>query len=111
MKSLSLLGLVLATFATASACDEPAELFHDCPLSQTLLTACAENSDDAEITCAVKQHPMCEQDVCAKWQGSDSFCSKLCTQPSDCPTGSSCEPYLDYAFCVPDDIASGTVTP
>jgi len=98
--------LVAALALGAFACDEEEPFFHDCPLSQTLIDACAEEQTSAEITCAVKQHPMCDEAVCAQFRGSESFCTRVCDGNEDCPAGSSCQPYLDFAFCVPDEVVS-----
>ncbi|MFO0744101.1 MAG: hypothetical protein U1F43_00310 [Myxococcota bacterium] len=106
-----LTGVFFALVATASACDDKEDFFHDCPLSQTIITACAEEQENADITCAVKAHPMCDEGVCAKFRGSESFCSRVCSETVACPTGSSCQPYLDYAFCVPDEVLNPTVAP
>jgi len=110
MTTYTKLMLILALAAGAVACDDETELFGACPLSQTLIDACAEEQESASITCAVKQHPMCDEAICAQFRGSESFCSRVCEVAEDCPTGSSCQAYLDYAFCVPDTIVGGTVT-
>ena len=111
-----LIGAALFTTACvfgAAACDDKVELFHDCPLSESIKTACAEESGETEITCVVEQHPMCEERVCAEWQGSRSFCTKICDPTHACPTGSTCEEYLNFSFCVPAEIKTppATVTP
>jgi len=108
MTRISLLGLVLATFALASACDDEEPFFHSCPLSQTLINACAEQQENADITCAVREHPMCDESVCAKYRGSASFCTRSCTTDADCPTESTCQDYLvfeddQFRFCVPNE--------
>ena len=101
----------LAPFFGAG-CDEKVELFHDCPLSESILQACEAESTETEITCVVAQHPMCEERVCAEWEGSRSFCTKICDATHACPSGSSCEEYLNFSFCVPDEIKTPpAVTP
>ena len=103
--------LACIAIVAGAGCDDEEEFFHPCPLSQTLIEACAEEQESASITCAVKQHPMCVEAICAQFRGSESFCSRACTANEDCPTGSTCQPYLDYAFCVPDEITAGSVAP
>lgn len=115
MKGFSILGLVVAIFASAPACDEDEAFFHACPLSQTLIDACAEQQENADITCAVREHPMCDEAVCAKFKGSASFCSRVCTTNEDCPPESTCEDYLilpgeEFRFCVPLEPPVDTVT-
>lgn len=109
MTRFSIFGLGFAAFALITACDDKEEFFHDCPLSPTIINACAEEQENADITCVVKEHPMCDEGVCGKFRGSDSFCSRVCESNDDCPELSTCQPYLDYSFCVPDEITNGTV--
>lgn len=98
-----------ALTASAGACDTT-ELFHDCPLSDSIVAACEAESTTTELTCVVADHPLCEDNICAAWQNSDPFCTQACSVNADCPEGSSCETYLDLAFCVPVEIVSPTVT-
>lgn len=95
---------VVAPFAALAlvACDEPPGPFEPCPLSQSILNACAEDAEGTVITCVVSRHPMCTEGVCASWEGSDSFCSQVCDADADCPAGSSCLDHLELSFCVPD---------
>ncbi len=81
----------------------------DCPLSETILETCEAESETTALTCVVERHPMCDEQVCAKWRDSDAFCSRLCAEDLDCPTGSTCQGYLDFDFCVPDDVFNPVV--
>jgi hypothetical protein len=100
-RSVATVTLAIAAFA---GCDDKPGLFQACPLSQSILNACAEEADTTLITCVVEQHPMCDEQICASWEGSDSFCSQMCDVDTDCPTGSKCREHNVLAFCVPDDI-------
>jgi len=95
---------ITAITLAAVGCDDRPGLFTECPLSQSILNACAEDSESTFVTCVVESHPMCEEQVCASWEGSDSFCSRVCDVDADCPAGSRCLDYLRFGFCVPDDI-------
>ncbi len=97
-------GLLLAALAL-TACDEE-DFFMECPLSESIIEVCEAQSDATTLTCVVERHPMCDERVCAKWQGSDAFCSRVCTADEECPAGSTCQGYLDFGFCVPDEIVN-----
>jgi hypothetical protein len=86
------------------ACDEQPGLFVACPLSQSILNACAEDAESTFITCVVERHPMCDERICASWEGSESFCSRPCDTDEECPFGSRCLDHQELGFCVPDDI-------
>lgn len=109
MKTRNALGAMLAPLAWlgalalgASACDDEQPFFHHCPLSSTIIQVCEEESTDTELTCVVKEHPMCDEKVCAAWAGSDSFCTRSCADDSGCPAESTCKPHLDFKICVPN---------
>lgn len=95
---------LLALVVSTAGCDDRPGLFTACPLSQSILNACAEDSESTFVTCVVESHPMCDEQICASWEGSESFCSRVCDTDADCPTGSQCLDYLRFGFCVPDDI-------
>ena len=97
-----IVGLVLG--AVPLACDEDPEFFHHCPMSRSIIAVCEEDQPDTELTCVVKEHPMCEEQVCAAWEGSDSFCSRLCASDGECPAESRCLQHLDYSLCVPNEL-------
>ncbi|TNF30038.1 MAG: hypothetical protein EP329_14360 [Deltaproteobacteria bacterium] len=105
--------LVVAAMAlgalSVGACDTT-ELFHDCPLSESIVQACEADSSTTALTCVVTDHPLCEEMICAAWQNSDPFCTQACSVNADCPEGSTCETYLDIAFCVPVEIVNPPTT-
>ena len=91
----------IVSLAAVAGCEEE-EFFRSCPLSATIIEACEIESTSTTLTCVVAQHPICDEQICAKWEGSESFCSRTCLADTDCPSGSSCLTYLDFAFCVPE---------
>lgn len=40
-----------------------------------------------ELSCAVDNYVQCETRVCARYSGSAPFCTKRCSDDSDCPAG------------------------
>jgi len=107
MKQLSLaMALMGIAVAFASGCDDEAEFFRSCPLSSSIIEVCREDQPNTDLTCVVTEHPMCDERVCAAWEGSGSFCSRTCELTSDCPPDSVCLPYLqglDISVCVPNE--------
>ena len=104
--STVLVSMAMIASAMFSACEtEP--LFIDCPLSPSIKTACEmeqEQTDEAELTCVVAEHPYCLESICASWRGSDPFCSRACEQDADCPADASCQEHLGALFCVPSSV-------
>lgn len=92
--------VALLAFVSLGGCDEE-EFFRACPLSQRIVDVCEAESTSTAITCVVEDHPLCDEKVCASWKDSEPFCSRTCNVNADCPEGSTCEVYLDFAFCVP----------
>lgn len=41
----------------------------------------------AATTCAVKNQLQCDTRICARYGGSEPFCTTACTQDGDCPSG------------------------
>lgn len=104
----AVLGLSMGSLLLA-ACDEDG-LFESCPLSPTIMELCESvgqadlESGSAQLTCVVEEHPMCPENVCLMWEGSESVCSRTCSSNNDCPSQASCLPYLNghINVCVPD---------
>jgi len=94
---------------SVGACDTT-ELFHDCPLSESIVDACEAESTTTDLTCVVTEHPLCEEQICASWRNSEPFCTQACSVNADCPVGSTCETYLDFAFCVPTEVTTPVTT-
>ncbi len=104
--SLSRLSLVLVAVSSLialSGCPDD-NLYTACPLSNSIIEACANAGDGVEYNCVVAEHPYCLEEICASWQGSDSFCTRSCVIDDDCPGTATCESHLDIKFCVPEDL-------
>lgn len=102
--------VVLGVLGGLAACDDDDPFFHHCPLSSSILEVCQEVTSDTELTCVVREHPQCEEFVCASWEGSDSFCSRECGGDGDCPPESTCQSYIDFRLCVPNELPPPLVT-
>ena len=104
--STILMSLVMLASTILSACEtEP--LFIECPLSPSIKTACEteqQQTDEAELTCVVAEHPYCLESICASWRGSEPFCSRACEADTDCPADATCQEHLGSLFCVPTTV-------
>ena len=106
----------LATFGLllASACTYD-DTFSTCPMSKAVLAACASGGG-SELSCVVRDHPQCSENVCLSWKGGESRCTKTCKpEASDCPSGSKCLAYAEFQdpaageyFCVQDELVRPT---
>ncbi len=101
---------LLLTIGTLGAlgvagCEDPAD-FESCPLSQSIVEACQADDTNSVLTCVVGDHPMCEESICASWEGSEPFCSRACQTVADCPADSTCEQHLGTQLCVPASATS-----
>ena len=93
--------LVLASVAAGCA-DE--ELFITCPMDKSIEAICSAADGDTRLTCVVAQHPQCPDDVCLRWKGNESLCTKVCNpEGNDCPGGSTCTAYADTFYCVKNE--------
>lgn len=90
----------LLSFAALSGCPDD-NLFTDCPLSNSIAAACEDVGGGVDFNCVVAEHPYCLEEICASWQGSESFCTRSCVIDDDCPGTSTCESHLQLDFCVP----------
>ncbi|MFT7579990.1 MAG: hypothetical protein ACI9MR_001657 [Myxococcota bacterium] len=100
--------LFFASATLLTGCDEE-EFFEACPLSESILEICEAESANTTLSCVVQSHPQCVEDICAKWEDSEPFCSRVCAVDTDCPAASACESYLEFRFCVPDEILNPVV--
>ena len=82
------------------------DTFSTCPLSKATRAAC-ESSGGSQLSCVVREHPQCSQDICLSWKGGEAHCTLPCTEKGlECPSGSTCVPYTEGAevqtefFCV-----------
>ncbi len=84
-------------------------LFEPCPLSNSIAEAChAKKGSNTIYTCVVADHPFCNEKICASWEGHEARCTKACQADKDCPSGSTCQSYLNMKFCVRDADRAGS---
>jgi hypothetical protein len=100
-----LLILSMLTTATMAGCGED-ELFVSCPFDKTIQSICDTENDDGQLTCVVKTHPQCQENVCIGWRGHDSVCSRVCTpEGGECPSDATCAAFNERSeeyYCVPN---------
>ncbi|TXD38320.1 hypothetical protein FRC98_05345 [Lujinxingia vulgaris] len=77
---------VLALALWFSGCTD--DLYAACTIDpdDPALSACVE-SGRAEASCVVEEQLQCETRTCAKYQGSEPFCTVECSTDADCPDG------------------------
>jgi len=115
----SYIPLVILAFALASCQSD--EIYSSCEMSKQMKSDCdtARARDECSVyelecyvACAVLEHPSCVEGPCVLYQyrelGSDEyyssgpFCTKACSDHSDCPSGGKCLPMLGKKYCVPN---------
>lgn len=96
--------------------------------SMALLTGCADdlytpcdldaNSPDPAVStcgqddgpsrsCVVDNQLQCETRSCGRYQGSDPFCTKQCTDDGDCGANGQCLEFVFQSgrrYCAPDEL-------
>lgn len=86
-----LLALVSLTLMVGCADD----LYASCDLDPNSLdeavSSCGLNDTDALKNCVVENQVQCDTRVCARYESSDPFCTKRCSDDSDCPSGACLE--------------------
>jgi hypothetical protein len=93
----SLLILSMLATVTMAGCGED-ELFVSCPFDKTIQSICDTENEEGQLTCVVKTHPQCQEDVCIGWRGHDGVCS------SECPSDATCAAFNEGSeeyYCVP----------
>ncbi len=104
--------LALVTALLFGACADDYGESCSLPDSAQVQTFCeaAENDDDGarSATCVFTNSPSCDSRICARYIGSEDFCTIECDpeQAGDCPGDSFCQvvPSRGLAFCVPQEI-------
>lgn len=107
---LALLGLGLLSSCTYD------DTFSACPLSKKTIETCTSDGS-ALLSCVVRDHPQCSEDVCLSWKGGESRCTRSCDPAlKDCPEGSTCAAYTEIQsgggeyFCVQNEFLGPTST-
>ena len=79
----------------ATGCVEEG-LFMACPFDQAIEENCISSETGVALTCIVKKHPQCAEDVCLRWESAEqATCTRRCEGATDCPVGSQCTPFQD----------------
>ena len=63
-------------------------------------------SDDSNLrSCVVENHIQCDTRACGRYQSSEPFCTKACTDAADCPSGQCIELVFQSGrkYCVQDE--------
>ena len=77
-----LVGAALALLLGASACTD--DLYASCSLEAG--SRC-EDPSQTNISCVEEQNLQCETQVCARYEGSDPYCTTTCEVDDDCTAG------------------------
>lgn len=99
--------LVLCAMASGCGPDVYATCDLDPASEEVFQRECARN--DIERSCAVENFVQCDTRVCARYNGSQPFCTSRCTSDADCGEGGRCEEFVlqtGQKYCVNDAVAS-----
>ena len=84
------------------------DLYNPCDLDPNspdpAVSTCGQN-DGLARSCVVDNQIQCDTRSCGRYQGSDPFCTKLCTDDGDCPSGVCLEFVFQTGrrYCVQDE--------
>lgn len=104
-----------------SAC-ESQPLHESCPLDDEVVGKGVCNGTTGTVSCVVKHHPQCDQQVCLSYFSNAPICTKPCTTAADCPSGAVPDICYTYAeadpktgapaekYCVPGDMKTGSTS-
>ena len=85
------------------------DLYNPCtldPNSPDLAVATCGRDDGIQRGCVVDNQIQCDTRSCGRWQSSDPFCTKLCSDDGDCPSGRCLEFVFQSQrkYCVQDEL-------
>ena len=84
--------LLLGAFAT-SLMGCPNDLYVPCQLDPASTSREQQECASQEgVTCSVSNFSQCDTRVCARYEGSDAFCTQACATDADCGEG-RCEDF------------------
>lgn len=75
------------------------DLYASCSIG----TNCGGDDEEA-VSCVEEQNLQCETQVCARYKGSDAFCTTTCQEDGDCAAG-KCRQFpfgSETSYCVED---------
>lgn len=99
-------GLAAAGLFLMSGCAD--DLYAPCQLDPTspvdAVAECGSNDGPARSCAVDNQSGQCDTGTCGRYQGSDPFCTKVCSDDSDCPSGTCIELVFQSGrnYCVED---------
>lgn len=76
-----LVGALLALAVTLTACGD--DLYASCDLEPG--SRCG--TPDANVSCVEEQNLQCDTRICARYKGSEPFCTTTCQSDGDCVAG------------------------
>lgn len=98
-------GLATAGLFLMTGCAD--DLYAPCQLDASSPVAavaeCGAN-DGPDRSCAVDNQTQCDTGSCGRYQGSEPFCTKVCSSDNDCPSGQCVELVFQSgrSYCVED---------
>jgi hypothetical protein len=79
------------------------DLYAPCEFAQTDRQAQVCGAENAKYSCAIENSLQCETRVCARYEGSDGFCTKKCSADADCGELGTCREFVFQSgnkYCV-----------
>lgn len=105
---LATIGLASGSMVLLVGCAD--DLYGTCYLDPNSpdqqISNCGRESSVVDTGCVVSNQVQCDTRVCGRYQGSDAFCTKLCTSDGDCP-GGFCDEFVFQSgerYCAPSDL-------
>lgn len=94
-RKLNLVGLVfsgaLAAMSLGLLVGCADDLYAPCNLDASspdlAVRTCGDDSGTEDKSCVVENQVQCDTRACGRYSGSEPFCTKRCTDDSDCPSG------------------------
>jgi hypothetical protein len=118
---IAMVVLALGLAGTLVGC-ESQPLHEACPLDGEVVDKGVCNGTTGTVSCVVKHHPQCDQQICLSYFSNPPICTKPCTTAADCPTGAVPDICYTYAeadpktgtpaekYCVPGDMKTGSTS-
>ena len=99
--AVAAIGLALGAGCTETDLYAPCDL--DANSSNPQTRRCAQ--EGTEYSCAISNYLQCETRTCARFEGSDAFCTLPCGTDDDCAPGGKCIEFIIQSgdkYCVED---------
>ncbi|MBH23119.1 MAG: hypothetical protein CMH57_01410 [Myxococcales bacterium] len=114
---LGLLTAILLTATLLIACGDDFGTECTLPDTEVVQLACEEtqdeNTDDGQTarssaSCVIKNIIECDDRLCAKYRGSQPFCTRTCSADADCPGSAFCAEFVigtGEKYCVKAELS------